>query len=406
MTMDIRHYLTLTLTVGALLLVSCEQAGLFQVGQEEGSTPDAPRYPLEVVPLSASFVDRAPITRGTFAEELPTGYIPYNQLHPTTTPDHTTIGVFMTPERTSTVGNFIYMGMDPTTNLPSNDWKSTITVAENTQYYIYGFMPSEDAETASITPLPGQTDYAAGAIITIHNYNTLTADDVCVISGLRWASKEEKNTGNLTGPVELGKFGYLGHVQGDNHIFVLLEHIYAGLHFKANIDPAYHQLRNINITKVELTAENIYTTGDLTVRLEANDNNQEPVTSVVFETPDNNTGNEDATITLYDAGDGNGYRLTEQISASFLGCFAPKECRSFVLKTTYDVYDRNGAGDGTESGSGNLIRKGCVAENRISDALLHTLNRGDIYTVQLTVMPTYLYVMSDPDLDNPTIVTE
>ena len=27
---------------------------------------------------------------------------------------------------------------------------------------------------------------------------------------------------------------------------------------------------------------------------------------------------------------------------------------------------------------------------------------GDVYTLRITVKPTFLYVLSDPDLDNPT----
>jgi len=32
--------------------------------------------------------------------------------------------------------------------------------------------------------------------------------------------------------------------------------------------------------------------------------------------------------------------------------------------------------------------------------------RGWKYAVNLTINPTYLYMLSDPDLDNPTVVVE
>lgn len=383
--MKIRQYIALTWAAVALMVLpGCEN---------EHTEPAARRSTLEVMPMSVSFLEAHPWTRGTYEEMLPYGYMPYNVLYPRTTPEHTTIGVFMTPETTSSVGNFIYQGIDDATGLPTNDWKSTITVTEGTQYYIYGFMPREDAETASITPLPEDTDgdFAEGAVLSIHNYNTLTAADVCVIVGVRLATEEEK----INGPeseVRLGAFGYEGQEENENRLFVLLKHIYAGLHFKASIDPDYHRLRDIRMTKVKLTAVDIHPTGDQTVTLRANTTNTDPVASVTFEPV---SASDDATITLYD--DATGYLLPEEMPASFLSCFAPSECRTFILKTTYDVYDRKG----------NLIRKGCEAENVIGSSTLDNLSQiraGELYTIELKVIPTYLYMLSEPDLNNPTIV--
>jgi hypothetical protein len=62
------------------------------------------------------------------------------------------------------------------------------------------------------------------------------------------------------------------------------------------------------------------------------------------------------------------------------------------METTYNVYDRKG----------NLIRKDCKAKN-VLNLPTGGLTRGQKYTFNLTVNPTYLYVLSDPDLDNPTI---
>ena len=108
-------------------------------------------------------------------------------------------------------------------------------------------------------------------------------------------------------PVALGKFDYLGQADGANYVFVLLKHIYAGLHFKASIDPEYHKLRDIKVRKVELTATDIPPQGDLTVTITANNEGTDPLTSVSF-VPDA-TLTDDATITLYD--DSEGHLLPE-----------------------------------------------------------------------------------------------
>jgi hypothetical protein len=69
----------------------------------------------------------------------------------------------------------------------------------------------------------------------------------------------------------------------------------------------------------------------------------------------------------------------------------------FKLRSTYDVFDKQE----------NLIRQGCHAENTI-DLRQHFGNeintmRGNRYSLTLTVQPTYLYMLSEPDLDDPTV---
>ena len=59
------------------------------------------------------------------------------------------------------------------------------------------------------------------------------------------------------------------------------------------------------------------------------------------------------------------------------------------ITSTYDVYDKKG----------NLMRE-CTVENKLKAM---NVNHGMEYTVTLTVAPTYLYVLSDEDLNNPTI---
>ena len=74
----------------------------------------------------------------------------------------------------------------------------------------------------------------------------------------------------------------------------------------------------------------------------------------------------------------------------FLACFCPSTNTNFVLETNYDVYDRYD----------HLFRANQTARKRIK--LQWSLTSGQIHTINITVSPTYLYVLSDPDLDNPT----
>ena len=63
-------------------------------------------------------------------------------------------------------------------------------------------------------------------------------------------------------------------------------------------------------------------------------------------------------------------------------------------------------GDGKPKYINHLIREGCVADNKIDPTVIPGFNEiqaGDVFTVNLTIEPDYLYQLSDPDLDNPTI---
>ena len=65
---------------------------------------------------------------------------------------------------------------------------------------------------------------------------------------------------------------------------------------------------------------------------------------------------------------------------------------------TAEVYDKNG----------NLSRKDCSATNTLDLSQLFSgkARRGYRYTVNMIVTPTYLYMLSEPDLDNPTVKVE
>lgn len=398
------------LTAGLLTTVGCENDSVEPVDNRQRTT-------MELLTYSNSFLEVTPwVTRadpdfhfptGYQTNHLPDGYISYETLRPHATMAESTIGVFMTPGETDPAGNFIYQGIEGGVSL----WKSTIVVEEDKQYYIYGFMPRSGAENATITSLngTGDDDYANGAKISIANYDALTTADVSVIVGLRWATEDEKINGidPATGSdVPLGHFGYKGMPEGKNRLFVLLKHIYAGLHFATKVDPVYNNLRTIRITKVELTAKDIKEKVNLEITLTANANGEDPLTNVTYTPVSSSSTN--TTITLYEKDDVQepfGVIVPADQFNDFLGCLVPGSTENFVLRTTYDVYDK----DTSVKPEGNLIRKGCVAENIIDRNRISTfpnLKAGELFTVNLLIQPTFLYVLSEPDLDNPTITIQ
>ena len=402
-------YLCLLFT--GLLFVSCES--------DDPTEPvdNRQRTPMELLSFSSSFLDVTPwatraddpkyhFSTGYQTNHLPNNYVFYEELHPHASIDDSTIGVFMTPDDINPSGDFIYQGIQGGVSI----WRSNVSVEQGKQYYIYGFMPRSGAETATITPL--NNNYANGAVIAVDNFDTFTTADVSVIVGLRWATAEEKINGidPATGSdVPLGNFSYEGRGKGENRLFVLLKHIFAGLHFATKLDATYAELRSIRITKVELTAKGIKPKVNLRIPLTANNNGVDPLplSNIVYNYSSNTTA--DVTITLYEkanSADDLGIEVPVNDYEDFLGCMVPGSSENFILKTTYDVYDRNVT---TAHPEGNLIRQGCVAENKINRTNIPTfpsLQAGELFTVNLLIKPTFLYMLSEPDLDNPTITIQ
>ena len=368
-------------------------------GDDAPETSEEAPQTLTIIASTSSFLEVNPWS----TRALPTGYVPYETLYPRTTPPNTTIGVFMTPERADASFDFIYDGYhqssDPINDYSYHKWTSSVGITDGTQYYIYGFMPKEDAQNVTITNLDGhaydvadEDSWSAGAIMSL-TMNTVTAADVCVIVGVMKDPTLGVNPPPIgDSDIQLGQFGYVGGAKGTNYVYLLLKHLYAGLHFTMSLDANYASLRTVKVTGMEIEANDAFAeTINMQVTLTANNTNTDPVTV----SAPNTTGSATASAVLFPWAGGQTEITVPTVPdvSDYIGCFAPNTCTNFTLRTTFDVYDKQG----------NLTRKGAVAENKVSIVNVD-MAAGDVYTFNLTIKPTYLYVMSDPDLENPTIV--
>lgn len=382
-----QRLVSLVLLSLVLLLTACSDDSI----EEKKNTR---KQTVTILPYYASFLE----VNRTPTRSLPYGYVPYRTLYPTTVPDHATIGIILATNNDYDNANYsVTIDKDAQGNA-TNHWTSVIDVQEGTTYYIYGFMPKEDAGRATLAK-PDGGDYSTGCILTVNDLNTLTSSDVCVVVAVG-KSKGDANSNpyditDINMPISLGKFEYTSDFP---YLYLLLKHLYAGLHFKAHVDTEYAKLRTIKVTNMTLTTrDKISDKINLIVTINANDVGDDPVTNIVYEdavaTASYNYG-----VTQLFPRDGNPateFEVPTQTTEEFLSCFAPAKCSSFILTSTYDVYDKKG----------NRIRKDCTAVNKIdanSVLRLSELKAGEIYTIDLKIEPTYLYVLSDPDIDNPT----
>lgn len=356
---------------------------------------------IELVPYASSYTEVDPLFGATRGENtwIPSGYLPYSQL--------TGVSGVLVPNDQAQIS--VYFTQDGQEPLPRkfqhpSKWRIDQEVESAGDYYLYGFVPS----SAAIPNIAPNNTYSNGAELTLRGLNSVMTQDLCVIVGAKHGSIVEEDPVPAVSPMQTGDF--LCHINAGeqkNYVFLLFDHLYAALRFRFRVADKYADLRTIKLKKLELLAfqdeaclhrmsQKVQTT--VTLR---KTNGTSPIVSVSnFITDNTTTGgsdpmdwaviydNESEPITLP-----SGSTYTDNIG------FVPKTSSFYLLRSTYDVYDKQN----------NLVREDCVAENKIDPRkqfLKEQLDRGFIYTLKFTVNPTYLYVLSEPDLDNPTMVLE
>ncbi len=349
-------------------------------------TPEKPQRQVYFMLCSPNYAD---VTPQSSRRALPPGFVVYDNLSPQIPVGSASLKCFLANTSVDFQGDISYSKVDD-----AFLWNSKLPVDEYT-YYIYGLMPSNEANKVDLKMLDGASDFSSGAKMELSGDNALnavSASDVCAIVGMK-ASKTKLSIDQVELSDRLGKFGYNAASDGD-FVYLLIDHLYAALRLRFRIDATYNELRTIKLTKLSLRSKK-HPKADIVATLTANNNGTNPLS---VETTMSGTG-EGAEIVIYD-GEKNGevpekeLKVAESDMLDFLACTAAHANNNeFVLKTKYNVYDSKG----------NLIRKGCEAENLLALPSGVTLERGQIFVFNLTVNPTYLYVLSEPDLDNPTV---
>lgn len=273
-------------------------------------------------------------------------------------------------------------------------------------YYVYGFIPSAAADDATIAILSGETSYTAGAKLTIKGLRT-AGYDACVTIGAKEGPDADHDNGLTAGDF---KFDLKTGESVKNYLYLLFDHLSSALSISIKVDGTYNTLRTIKLKQLSLrTATNdgmVKEKVDAVVDLTANALGTNPITSLSI------NGGLDPTDPAPPVGDGatvfqtdDGLTLTTGYK-SFLSHFLPfSEVTKVVVTCTYDIYDKNVT---AEHPDGNLIRKDSKATNtiRLADIIPYFpgVQRGWKYGINMTVVPTYLYMLSEPDLENPRMV--
>ena len=344
-----KKYIDILLIAVAVLLNACSSG-------DSGVQPDSPDKPvkkeIQVMTYASQFAETALSRRAA-----PTGFSAY-------TPDKTTnMGIYMLlPEGWATPKEekIIY----------TNKWHAYFEVTPDKTYTVYGYMPKTGDMSSSLAK-----SEANAATLTISNIKPIITDDICIITGVKAADEGLKE----------GQFSWYWPVGDDNYkIYILMDHLYAAALFRMKIDAEYAQLRTIKLKTMTLSTE--YGSVNATISLTHNGTGASPISNVDFDA----SGSSDAVLVF---NSDTGTALDKDTPVDINACFAPTLSGNLTMVTTYDVYDSKG----------NLIRQNSTATNKLPDL---AAVRGQKVQVNLTVNPTYLYVLSEPDLDNPTIKIE
>lgn len=292
----------------------------------------------------------------------PTGFTAY-------TPDKTTnMGVYMLLENPAT--DWASPKLERITYNPSTGkWNAYFKVEKNKTFTVYGYMPKTGEMGSTLAK-----STADAATLTITGIKPVTTDDICIITGVKDTDKGLKE----------GQFSWSTPMEEVEpyKISLLMDHLYAAAQFRLKIDAEYASLRTIKLKTMTLSTNK--GSVDATVSLTHNTTGASPITgSITYSLSGTNGAAE-----IFSSEEGTALDKTTPLSVN--AYFAPGLSSNLTLVSTYDVYDRKG----------NLIRQNRTATNKLPDL---SAVRGQRVLLNMTVNSTYLYVLSEPDLDNPTI---
>ena len=291
----------------------------------------------------------------------------------------------------------------------SGHWRTTVEITPADTYYLYGYMPDIVGVDYTISKPANDKNYEDGAVMVLDNLPTVTNADLCVVVGAKNGKDDYKADPNVKYEVtglQRGSFDYAasvtsGESSGGNYVHLLFDHLYAALRLKFRVEGKYNALRTIKIKGMTLRTVDESDVSDesnkdqltkATITLTKTTDGADPIVSVDFDP--SNKGGYGNILTSKD-----GIELTNEYM-TFMSYFMPNGITKLVLTTVYDVYDKQG----------NLIRLDCKAKNTFNLKKLidrfESVQRGTRYTFNLTINPTYLNMLSEPDLNDPEVVLE
>lgn len=273
-------------------------------------------------------------------------------------------------------------------------WNSSnLKIKENTQYYLYGYMAN--TVSSEISKPDGGGDFSNGAKLTLSNLPVFSGEDIRVIVGVQRVTDDATTTTAIE-----GKFGYLSGISSQNYVNLLMGHLYSQLQLRFSVDKTYYALRRIHLKSVKL--KSTYVAKNTKISATVNLKNGKGLKGqVVFSNPAATTpatpeewsllSGADLPLVVEPETDAENPEYT--VLSNTVNCphrLFDTNGTYLAIECSYDVYDTEG----------NKVRES-KATNKVK---VSGMAPGVKKILTLTITPTYLYTLSDDDLNNPTIV--
>ncbi len=259
-------------------------------------------------------------------------------------------------------------------------WESTLSVKEERQYYLYGYMPGSTINATDPTAADG--DFSNGVDFTMNSLPAISNEDICVIIGVQRID----GTGTSVANVQEGNYGYLSGIVGKNYVNLLMGRLYSGLELNFMIDEDYAKLRSIHLTEVKLNC----TYGTVNATLNIRNGSGVGTPAFVQAVAGAHSATFLSTETVLDKRYVNSPLVIDKLVYCAPSVF-DADGTYLSITSKYHVYDNKGSDLGERTATNKLkITAGSLVP-------------GQKKTVVLTVKPTYLYILSDGDLDNPVV---
>ena len=276
-------------------------------------------------------------------------------------PQYSDIRFFLTNGTTATEGLFKYAG--------ESAWTTQLKLKSGARtYQLYGYMPDNAEFVRSISDWNEN-----GAKLHIQQLPSLTAQDYCIVTGVRRVADRNDETAAVR-----GTFSFDYDSQRENYINLFLDHLYSHIVFCMKVGEEYDAVRTIKIKRMTLHVEDIsHYNVDVTLTKDVGISSVEH-SSAGTGTSELTIRDEELTLTTTSTTVCSGYIIPATTLLDKLS-----------LVIDYDIYDKRG---------------NKIAERTATNALanpLEELLRGEERTLQINIDPSYLYDLS---LNDPPIV--
>ena len=299
------------------------------------------------------------------------------------------VGMTRSGDETDVSGSMsvqLFLDDGKTTPIPSDavtfpGTVSKLKVKPGADYQIFGFLPSnanalsDDTNGASNVTIKSNTKIAT---LTIDSLAPFSTSDVCVVIGVKGKLAPNEK-------VVAGSFKYHApeNTEEGFGVSLLVDHLFAAMAFSYKVDATYDAIRTIKLKKVVMKSTSAKKV-KAEITLQMNDGGTNPITNVVF-TPSETAAQKE--IVLYEDEAGTALNVTTPIEfTGFYGAGISSLGSTLSIESTYDIYDKDD----------NLIDENRKAVNNLA-TVLSEITRGKKVNVNIKVIPTYLYVLSDSD---------